>query len=386
MLKVAIPKETALDEKRVAATPETVKKMVAKGLHVIVEADAGKGSHIADADYEKAGATIEKEAKVLLGEADIVLKVQELGLNEVQFLKEGAIVLSFFQPLSNPDLVKKLVTKKISSFSMELVPRITRAQSMDALSSMATVAGYKAVLLAANESPKLFPLLMTAAGMVRPAKVFIIGAGVAGLQAIATAKRLGAVVRAFDTRPVVAEQVKSLGAEFVSLGVELKQEEAQDKGGYAKELSADVHQKEQALLQKEVVQADVVITTALIPGKRAPILITQEVVSGMHAGSVIVDLAAPQGGNCEWTKPGEKVVSNNGVIILGYLNLPSLMPVDSSQMYSRNILAFLNLLSPDGKSLQLNLSDEIIRGSLVTHNGEIVQEGIQGVLQKGGGE
>ncbi|MBI4208632.1 MAG: Re/Si-specific NAD(P)(+) transhydrogenase subunit alpha [Deltaproteobacteria bacterium] len=379
-MTIAVPREIAAQEKRVSATPETVKKMASKGLQVKVQSGAGEGSFISDAAFQQAGALLEKDVKSLYGSADIVLKVQEPMVSEVQFLKEGAVILSFFQPLSNPDLVKSLAAKKISSFSMELVPRITRAQSMDALSSMATVAGYKAVLLAANESPKLFPLLMTAAGMVRPAKVFIIGAGVAGLQAIATAKRLGAVVRAFDTRPVVAEQVKSLGAEFVSLGVELKQEEAHDKGGYAKELSADVHQKEQAMLQKEVTQADIVITTALIPGKRAPILITKEMVSGMHAGSVVVDLAAPQGGNCEGTKPGEKAISNNGVIILGYLNLPSLMPVDSSQMYARNLLNFLFNFYRDGK-IEMRMEDEIIQGALVTHQGEIVQKAIREKLQ-----
>ncbi len=383
MLKVVIPKEIVPNEKRVAATPETIKKMMAKGLQVVVGVSAGEGSYISNADYEKAGATVEKDVKALLENADIVLKVQELTRDEVGLLKEGAVVLSFFQPLSHSDLVQRLNTKKISAFSMELIPRITRAQTMDVLSSMATVAGYKSILLAANASPKLFPLLMTAAGTIRPAKVFVIGAGVAGLQAIAIARRLGAVVRAFDTRPVVQEQVKSLGAEFVSLGIEIKQEEAQDKGGYAKELSADVHKKEQDLIRREVTQADVVVTTALIPGKKAPLLITRDMVEGMQPGSVIVDLAAPQEGNCELTEPGKELIYK-GIIILGYLNLPSLMPVPASQMYSRNILAFLNLLSPDGKSIQLNLADEIIKGSLVTHQGEIVHPSIREALQKGG--
>lgn len=369
MVTVGIPKEVSEGERRVAATPETVKKMKGKGIRVVVESGAGREALISDEDYREGGAEIATDRTALWGEADILLKVQEPQAGEIDRMKEGAIVLSFFQPLQRLDLVERLVSKKVGAFSLEGVPRITRAQKIDALSSMATIAGYKSVILAANASLKLFPLLMTAAGTIRPARLFVIGAGVAGLQAIATARRLGAMVRAFDTRPVVAEQVKSVGGEFVSMGETLQEEEVQDKGGYAKELSAEMHRKEQELIAKEVEHADVVITTALIPGKPAPRLITKEMVQKMKPGSVIVDLAAPQGGNCEWTEPGEEVVKE-GVTLIGPLNLPSTMPVHASQMLARNLMEFLFLLVKEDR-IEIDLKDEIIAASLVTYQGEV---------------
>jgi len=380
-MQIGIPKEILTNERRVAAVPETVSKMVKSGMLVAVEAGAGSGAFIVDREFETAGATIAKSAQAVLSTADIVLKVNRPTVGEIDSLKEGAILIGLLQPLANRDVVKRLANRKITAFSMELVPRITRAQRMDALSTMSTVAGYKAVLLAANASGRFFPMLSTAAGTIPPAKVLVIGVGVAGLQAIATAKRLGAVVTAFDTRPAAGEQAKSIGAEFVSL--EVPHEQAEDAGGYAKELPPEFYQKEQELIRKHSKDADVIITTALIPGKRSPVLITEEMVEEMKPGSVIMDLAVEQGGNCVLSEAGKEIVKH-GVVLIGALNIPSTLPVHASQLYAKNILALLNLLCPDGKTIKLDLADEIIKGSMITHQGEIVHPVVREAVEKGG--
>jgi len=380
-VQVGIPKETLTNERRVAAVPETVAKMVKIGMHVAVESGAGAGAFVNDKEFEAAGATIATTAQAVLSESDIILKVNKPSLEEIDKIKEGAILISFLQPLAGPEIIKRLAQKKVSSLSMEMVPRITRAQRIDALSTMSTVAGYKAVLLAANASGRFFPMLSTAAGTVPPAKFLVIGVGVAGLQIIATAKRLGAVITAFDTRPAAGEQAKSLGAEFVSL--EVPHDQAEDAGGYAKELSAEFYQKEQELIRKHSKDADIIITTALIPGKKSPILITEEMVKEMKPGSVIMDLAVEQGGNCVLSEAGKEVVKH-GVVIIGALNIPSGVPIHASLLYARNIFAFLNLICPDGKSVKLDQADEIIKGSLITHQGEIVHPMVKEVVAKGG--
>ena len=378
-MRVGIPKEILPLERRVAANPETVAKIVKSGMQVAVESGAGRGSFLEDRDFEAAGATIEPTAQSLFSQSDIVLKVNRPTLGEVNLIKEGAVLISLLQPLADPPAVRRLAERRVSALAMELVPRITRAQRMDSLSTMSTVAGYKAVLMAANASGRFLPMLSTAAGTIPPAKAIVIGAGVAGLQAIATAKRLGAVVTAFDTRPAVGEQVKSLGAEFVALDV--PHDQAEDAGGYARELSPDFYKKEQELIRRYSKDADLIITTALVPGKRAPTLITEEMVREMKPGSVIVDLAVEQGGNCALSEPGKEVVKF-GVTLIGTFNLASTVPVHATQLYAKNILAFLNLISPDGKSLKLDPSDEIIRGALVTHQGEIVHVATAEALKK----
>ena len=373
-MNVGIPKETFPGETRVAVIPETVKNLVEKGMKVSVEAGAGALADFTDEQYKQAGAAIEKSHDKLLGASDLVLKIQRPEDKEVGKMKEGAALITFLQPFSNPGLLKKLAARNISAMSMEMVPRITRAQNMDALSSMATVAGYKAVLLAANEFHRFFPMFMTAAGTIPPARALILGAGVAGLQAIATAKRLGAVVEAFDTRPVVKEQVESLGARFVALDV--AHEEAEDEGGYAKELSAEHHKKELELIGGRLLRTDIVVTTAQIPGKAAPRLITAEMVKQMKPGSVIVDLAAESGGNCAFTELGKTVVKH-GVTVIGPANLPGLMPVHASQMYSKNIgNLVLHLVGEDG--MTLDFDDPITAGVMVTHGGKIVHPALQG--------
>ncbi|MEW6144086.1 MAG: Re/Si-specific NAD(P)(+) transhydrogenase subunit alpha [Thermodesulfobacteriota bacterium] len=373
-MRVGIIKESLDGERRIAAVPETVSKMTKAGTEVVVESGAGAASFISDAEFEQAGAAVSQSKDEILSSSDVILKVNKPTLAEIEKMKEGAIVVSFLQPFSSPEEIKKLAGRKVSALSMEMVPRITRAQRMDALSTMSTVAGYKVVLLAANACGRFFPMLSTAAGTIHPGKVMIIGAGVAGLQAIATAKRLGAVVTAFDVRPAAGEQVKSLGAEFVSLDV--PHEQAEDVGGYAKELSPEFYKSEQELIRKYSKDSDVIISTALIPGKRAPILITEEMVSEMKPGSVIVDMAVEHGGNCTLSEAGKEVVKH-GVTIIGFPNIPAMMPVHASLLYARNILAFLNLISPDGKSAVLDLGDDIIKGSLITHGGEIVHPAIK---------
>ncbi len=367
-MNITILKESAPDEKRVAATPETVKKMRGAGFAVWVQQEAGVAAGIADPLYAEAGATLAPDLATLFAKTDLFLKVQKPSDEERDQLHENQIWISFLQPFQEQALIQNLAQKKVTAFSMEMIPRIARAQRLDALSSQSNVAGYKAVLLAANKLDKMFPLMMTAAGTISPAKVLVIGAGVAGLQAIATAHRLGAVVEAYDTRPAVKEQVESLGALFVQ--VKLFQSETETKGGYAKELSKEDHEKIQETLTRHVQQADVVITTAAIPGKPSPKIITEKMVQGMKPGSVIVDLAAEGGGNCVLTEPGKEVLKHN-VWILGKLNIPSLMAAQSSQLYARNVYNLLLEITKDG-NLKLNLEDEIVRGSLLTHQGNIL--------------
>jgi NAD(P) transhydrogenase subunit alpha len=372
---VGCPKEIVSGERRVALVPDLVAKLRQAGLDVAVQTGAGETAGFLDTAFTEKGARVDPD---VFRSADILIKVQPPTPDEVAQLKADAAIISFLQPYSNTATIRALTDRRVTAFAMELMPRITRAQPMDALSAMSTVAGYKAVLIAAGRLPKFFPLLMTAAGTMSPARVFIIGAGVAGLQAIGTARRLGAVVEAYDTRPVVKEQVESLGARFVELAIEAK--DAQDKGGYAKAQSEDFYKKQQDLMAKVVTGADVVIPTALVPGKRAPLLVTEEMVAGMRHGSVIVDLAAEQGGNCALTRPGEEVV-RHGVTIIGPLNLPSTMPLHASQMYSRTVTNYLNHLIKDGK-LQLDLTDELTRGPLVTHQGEVVHDVAKATLSQ----
>ncbi len=373
---VGVAKETVAGERRVALVPDVVPKLTGAGLEVVVQSGAGAAAGFLDPVYAAKGARVEPD---VFAQADVLLKVQPPTVAEVGTIKEGATLIGFLQPYTNAAGIQALAGRKVTAFAMELMPRITRAQPMDALSAMSTVAGYKAVLIAANHLPKVFPLLMTAAGTLTPARVFVIGAGVAGLQAIGTARRLGAVVEAYDTRPVVKEQVESLGAKFVELALETK--DAQDAGGYAKAQSEEFYRRQREFMAKCVAAADVVITTALVPGKRAPVLITAEMVQGMRPGSVIVDLAAEQGGNCELTEPGQDVVRHD-VVICGPANLPSTVPLHASQMYARNVTAFLAHLLKDGK-VHLDLNDELTRGPLVTHQGEVVHEAVKAALAAG---
>lgn len=370
-MKVGVPKEIVVGENRVAVVPDAVGLLRKAGPQILFESGAGEGAFFPDRAYEAAGATIVSDPVALFTEADAVLKVQApvlnpvLGKHEVELMREGTVLISFLQPHSHPDLVNRLVERKITSFSMDLIPRIARAQKMDALSSQSTVAGYKAVLAAASSLGKFFPMLVTAAGTIPPAKVLVLGAGVAGLQAIATARRLGAMVQAYDIRPAVKEQVESLGGTFIEL--DLGGEKTEDVSGYAEELTAKSQEREKVLLRRHVPEADIVITTALIPGKRAPVLITAEMVQDMKAGSVIVDLAAEAGGNCELTEP-DSVVTRYGVTIHGPLNVPSTMPVHASQMYSKNISSLLLQLVRNGK-LELDFNDPVINDTCITHEG-----------------
>ena len=363
-----VPKETAPGEKRVAVVPEMVAKL--GGLQASVQRGAGGEAGYPDSEYEQKGASMVADASSLYGQVDLILKVQPPTPAEIDQFKEGTTLVSFVYPLGNLELVEKLAARRVTTFAMDLMPRITRAQPMDALSSQATIMGYKAVVLAAGSLPKLFPMLMTAAGTVSPARVFVIGAGVAGLQAIAVSRRLGALVEAYDVRPIVKEEVSSLGARFVELPIETG--EAAGAGGYAKSQSADFYQKQQALLAEHAKGSDVVITTALVFGKRAPILVSEEAVKGMRPGSVIVDLAAEQGGNCALSEPGKTVVKY-GVTIHAPLNVPSSMAPQASQFYSRNVTSFVAELVKQS-SPSLNLKDELIRGSLLTYNGEVTHQ------------
>jgi NAD(P) transhydrogenase subunit alpha len=381
-MKVVVPREIREGEHRVALVPDACAKLVKAGAQVLVEAGAGVASGRGDEQYTKVGATIESNVATLYSQADVLLKVTPptkhpaAGQHEIDMMGEGAALISFLDPLSDFDVVRRLVDRQITAFSMELIPRITRAQSMDALSSMANIAGYKAVLIAADTLVKMFPMMMTAAGTISAARVFVIGAGVAGLQAIATAKRLGAIVSGYDVRPAVREQVQSLGAKFVSL--ELEASTAEDKGGYAKELGEEFYRKQREMMARVVAEHDVVITTAAIPGKKAPILITAEMVRGMQPGSVVVDLAAERGGNCELTRLDERV-EENGVIILGPGNLPATVPYHASQMYSRNISTLLLHLMKDG-ALTLDMSDDITVGCTVTRGGSVVHPKVREVM------
>src|SRR5215211_7683057 len=367
-MKVGVPKETAPGERRVALMPDSVRRLAEANVDVLVEKGAGNEAAALDSAYEEAGAAISGD---VYGDADLVAKVQSPSEEEIGRLREGQALIAFLQPLTSPELLRALADRRVTSFSMDSIPRITRAQSMDALSSQSTVAGYKAVVLAASHLGKFFPMLTTAAGTIAPAKVLILGAGVAGLQAIATARRLGAVVSAFDVRPVVKEQVESLGATFLELDVE----GAEGVGGYAVALSEDQHAREQELIARHAQESDAVITTALVPGQPAPILITEEAVHGMRPGAVIVDLGAEAGGNCAVTEPG-KTVTRNGITIIGELNLPSTMPVHASQMYSRNVLSLLTHLIRGGE-LVLDFDDQITRETCVTHGGRVLGGGVK---------
>ena len=381
-LIVAVPKETFPGEKRVAIVPATVKSLAKAGLQVHVETTAGDAAGFLDSQYTEAGATIQPSRKELFAKADIILQVRACGANPVAgatdltWLRKGQTLIATCDPLAEAEALKPLAEKGVATFALELLPRITRAQSMDILSSTATIAGYKAVLIAANALPRMFPMMMTAAGTVKPARVLVVGAGVAGLQAISAAKRLGAVVLGYDIRPAVKEQVESLGGKFVEL--ELETGTSEQSGGYAKEMGEEFYRKQRELMTKVVADCDVVITTAAIPGKTSPVLVTKDMVESMAPGSVIVDLAAERGGNCEVTE-ADKVIHHHGVEIHGPTNLPATVPFHGSEMFAKNISTFLLNLIKD-KQLNVNLEDEIIRDTLVTRDGVIVNSRVRGIL------
>ena len=372
---VGVVKETVPGERRVALIPDSVSKLIGSKLEVRVQSGAGSEAFYSDQAFEKAGARLVPDAEAVLSESDVIVKVQPPTLDEVGQLKAGAILISFLQPSTNAEVVKELAKRRVTAFSLELVPRISRAQSMDALSSQANVSGYKAVLLAATRLGKFFPLLITAAGTVTPARVLVLGAGVAGLQAIATARRLGAVIYAYDVRPAVKDEVKSLGATFVELPLEAQE----GQGGYAREQSEEFLRRQRELIGEHVAAADVVITTAAVPGRRAPILVTKDMVAKMRPGSVVVDLAADSGGNVELTKPGE-VVTVDGVVIDGTRNLPSTMPVHASQLFSRNVSTLLLSLVKDGQA-KLDFTDEVVKGSCLTTGGELIHPRAKELLE-----
>ena len=373
-IQICVPKEVRKGEQRVALVPDTVKRLATEDLLIHIQSGAGELVGYTDADYENA--SIVTDSKDLLGKADITLMVNPATIEQIEQLKDGSVLIGYMNPHADLQRFNKLKNKNISAFSMELIPRISRAQAMDALSSQASIAGYKAVLLAANILGKFFPMLTTAAGTIRPSKVLIIGAGVAGLQAIATARRLGAIVEAYDVRAATKEQVESLGAKFVD--IEIK---AEGDGGYARELTEAEKQQQQEILAKHVASADVIITTAAIPGRTSPRIISTAMVEGMRGGSVIVDLAAEGGGNCELTRADETVL-HKGVKIYGPVNVPSMVGNHASEMYSKNLLNFLELLIQDG-AINIDLEDEIISGSLITHAGAIHHADIEEQLSKG---
>jgi NAD(P) transhydrogenase subunit alpha len=376
-MKIGVPRERVPGETRVAATPDVVKKFVGLGLDVAVETGAGDAASITDQEFEQAGASIAADAAGVLGDADIVLKVQRPDPDEIGKMKSGAILIAHLQALTHPDEVQAYATAGLTTFALELMPRISRAQSMDILSSQNNLAGYKAVIDGAAEFGSAMPMMMTAAGTVPPAKVFIMGVGVAGLQAIATAKRLGAVVTATDVRPATREQVESLGGKFIMVD-EGAMKDAETSGGYAKEMSEDFKRKQAEVVAEHVKKQDIVITTALIPGKPAPLLVTQEMVESMKPGSVIIDLAAEAGGNCALTEPGQVVVKN-GVKIIGYLNVPGRLPKDSSALFARNVYNFLAPhVDKQTKSLNVKWDDETVQGTLVTRDGKVVNPMLAG--------
>jgi NAD(P) transhydrogenase subunit alpha len=375
-LKVAVLKETKVPERRVALSPDVVKSLTKAGFSCGLESGAGESTGFYDSAYEQAGAIIFPDRAALLQEADVLLKVNAPTLEEIQLLREGSAVLSFLYAYTIPEVVDALVRKRISAFAMDAVPRISRAQKMDALSSQANLAGYKSVLLGANALGKIFPLMMTAAGTITPARVLIFGAGVAGLQAIATAKRLGAVVEVTDVRPETKEQVESLGGRFL----EVQAEGVQTIGGYAKEVSAEYLQKQKELISKHIADADIVITTALVIGKKAPLLVTAEMVQSMKPGSVIVDMAVESGGNCALSEFNQTVV-RHGVTIIGEANLPALVPVNASELYAKNISTLLlHLATKDG--FKWEMDEEVTKGSLITHQGELVHQFTREILAK----
>jgi NAD(P) transhydrogenase subunit alpha len=379
---VGVPRETFPGERRVALVPSVVPTLAKSGLEVVVEAGAGIEAGYPDADYTAKGAKIIADRAEVFRTSDIIVQVLALGSNDktgeadLPLFHRDQVLIGFLRPLGELKTIQQIAATGVTSFAVELIPRTTRAQAMDALSSMGTICGYKAVLIAADTLPRIFPMLTTAAGTITPARVLIIGAGVAGLQAIATARRLGAVTSAYDMRPAAKEQVQSLGGRFVELPIEAK--DAQDAGGYAKAQDEEFYRKQRELLGRVVGESDVVITAAVIPGKKSPVLVTSDMVARMAPGSVIVDLAAERGGNCELTRPGEKVVAS-GVTIIGRINLASTVPYHASQMYARNITAFLQYLVHDGK-LELKLGDEIVRSTMLTRGGEIVNDRVREFL------
>ncbi|MAT14391.1 MAG: NAD(P)(+) transhydrogenase (Re/Si-specific) subunit alpha [Planctomyces sp.] len=381
-MKTGVPKETFPGECRVALVPSAVQAMIKQGFSVTVESGAGTASGYPDDVYTSAGATIASSRADLFANSDIILQVRSAGANpsgyeaDLELLKPGTIVIGHCEPLAEPEAFRGYAAKNVTLFALELLPRITRAQSMDVLSSMATIAGYKAVLLAANTLSRMFPMMMTAAGTLKPAKVFIIGAGVAGLQAIATAKRLGAVVSAYDLRPAVREQVESLGGKFVEM--ELDAGTSEQKGGYAKEMGEEFYRKQRELMTKVVAESDVVITTAAVPGKKSPILVTSEMVQAMKPGTVVIDLACEKGGNCELTVAGQ-TIDHNGVKIIGPQNITSTIPDHASEMYVKNITTFLKNLVPKGE-VTFNMEDEIIADTLITKDGSVVQPRVRELL------
>jgi NAD(P) transhydrogenase subunit alpha len=374
MLRIGVVREIAPGETRVAIVPDVAGRLAKGGFEVLLETGAGRAAMFEDKPYADAGVKVLPTAAEVFAQADVVLKVREpwtdpaRGVDEAAALREGSALIAFLNPSQNGPLFERLAQRRVTALSMELVPRITRAQKMDALSSMSTVAGYKAALLAASTLARFYPLLMTAAGTIAPARVFVLGAGVAGLQVIATSRRIGAVVEAFDVRPAVREEVQSLGATFVA--ADLTDAAHSGEGGYAKALSADQEEKERALIRKHVAGADVVVTTAMVPGRRAPVLVTEEMVREMKTGSVIVDMAAETGGNCALTRPGETVVAH-GVTIHGPVTLAASLPVHASQMYARNVVALLQHVVKDG-ALHIDLADEITKGCCVTHDGRVL--------------
>ncbi|MCE2391356.1 MAG: Re/Si-specific NAD(P)(+) transhydrogenase subunit alpha [Proteobacteria bacterium] len=381
---VGVPREIVSGERRIALIPASVARLAKAGLEIRVQAEGGAASDFPDAEYEAAGAKLVDGPAPLYDSADLLVKVRPPAehpwaeRHEVDLLREGAALVGILQPYLNPVSARRLAERRITSFALDLLPRITRAQNMDVLSSQSTIAGYKAVLLAANALPKLMPMMMTAAGTLRPARMLVLGAGVAGLQAIATARRLGAIVEAFDIRSAVKEQVESLGARFVA--EEALAPDAEDATGYAKEVAADQQARQRQLLERHIREADVVLCSALVPGKRAPRLLTREQVEQMKPGSIVMDLAAEQGGNCQLTRAGE-IVEHRGVRIHGPQNLPSSMPVHASQMLSRNIENFLVHVLRDGE-LQVDLEDPITRSTLVTYHGEISNERVRAELER----
>jgi H+-translocating NAD(P) transhydrogenase subunit alpha len=377
-MRVAIPKESLAGEMRVAMVPDVAARVIGAGHEVVIESGAGAGAWFSDEAYRAKGASTEPDIGQTLAGADVVCKVQPPTIAEVALLPVGAALVCFLQPGTQLEVVKALAERRVTAFSLDLLPRISRAQSMDALSSQATVSGYRAALLAADRLGKFFPMFMTAAGTVPPAKVLVMGAGVAGLQAIATARRLGAVVRAYDVRPAAAEEVRSLGATFVELALEAQE----GTGGYAKEQSEDFLRLQREMIGAEVAASDAVITTAAVPGRKAPVLVTTEMVEAMTPGAVVIDLAAESGGNCELSRPGE-VVDHGGVRIVGVKNLPSTMPVHASFLFSRNVAEMVSLLSKDG-ALAPDFDDEIVAGCCVTHDGAVRHEPTRQLIDGGG--
>ncbi len=376
-MNIVVLRETQDGEARVALMPESVKKLVGLGASVHIESRAGLSAARTDDEYREAGAEVSTDREALLADADVLAVVNRPTANDFARLKKGAVVIGFLRPLDEPAALLPALDRSVTAFSVELIPRITRAQAMDALSSMATVAGYKAVLIGAAHIPRMFPLLMTAAGTVPPARVLVLGAGVAGLQAIATARRLGAVVEGYDVRAAAGEQVKSLGATF--LEVDLGGIKTEDAGGYAVELSEEAMNRGRLLIAEHAKTADVIITTAQVPGRRAPLLITKEAVDGMKRGSIVIDLAGSTGGNCALSQ-ADVTVERDGVTIVAPTNLPATVPVHASQLYSRNITSFLSLLIKDGQ-LQIDMKDDVVGPSCVTHNGEVVNQRVSAALQ-----